>query len=64
MIKQRLYTVATVLIVAGIAMLCQPFFFVVHASAFPVLLIGVVLFMILDHLPEFNGNNREDERHR
>ncbi len=48
----RLYTVATVLIVAGIAMLCQPFFALVHVWAFPVLLAGVILFLILDHLPE------------
>ncbi len=48
----RLYNVATVLIIAGIAMLCQPFLAVVHVWAFPVLLVGVVLFLVLDHLPE------------
>jgi hypothetical protein len=51
MLLNRLYTSATVLILAGIAMLCQPFFFFLHTCAFPVLLAGVVLFMILDHLP-------------
>lgn len=61
MIKERLYTLATVLIVVGIIMLCQPFVFVVHTSAFPVLLIGVALFMILDHLPDVTGGNHSDD---
>ena len=56
MLLNRLYTLATVLILAGIAMLCQPFFFFLHTCAFPVLLAGVVLFMVLDHLPNFNGD--------
>ncbi|MGA2129593.1 MAG: hypothetical protein ABSG76_25965 [Xanthobacteraceae bacterium] len=56
MIADRLYVIATVLIVAGIAMLCQPFLFVIHVCALPVLLIGVVLFLVLDHLPESAGD--------
>jgi hypothetical protein len=51
MLQNRLYTLATLLILAGIAMLCQPFFFFLHTFAFPVLLAGVALFMVLDHLP-------------
>ena len=56
MLLNRLYTVATVLILAGIAMLCQPFFFFLHTCAFPVLLAGVVLFMVLDHLPNLHSD--------
>jgi hypothetical protein len=59
MIKQRLYFFATILIVVGIIMLCQPFLFAIHASAFPVLLIGVALFMILDHLPDVTNRNQD-----
>jgi hypothetical protein len=55
----RLYTSATVLILSGIAMLCQPFLFLLHIWAFPVLLAGVVLFLILDHLPNFKSD-RDD----
>jgi hypothetical protein len=48
----RFYAAATVLIVTGIMMLCQPVSATVHVWAFPVLLAGVVLFLVLDHLPE------------
>jgi hypothetical protein len=59
MIKQRLYFFATILIVVGIIMLCQPFLFAIHVSAFPVLLIGVALFMILDHLPDVTSRSED-----
>ncbi len=59
MIKQRLYFFATILIVVGIIMLCQPFVFAIHVSAFPVLLIGVALFMTLDHLPDVTNRNQD-----
>jgi hypothetical protein len=59
MIKQRFYFLATILIVVGIIMLCQPFLFAIHVSAFPVLLIGVALFMVLDHLPDVTNRNQD-----
>jgi C4-dicarboxylate transporter len=59
MIKQRFYFLATILIVVGIIMLCQPFLFAIHVSAFPVLLIGVALFMVLDHLPDETNRNQD-----
>jgi hypothetical protein len=46
------YRVATLMIVAGFLMLCQPMSLVLFTYGFPVLLIGVILFMILDHIPE------------
>ena len=60
MIVNRLYTVATILIIAGLAMVCQPFSLTVHIYALPVLLVGVVLFMVLDHLPDFGRNGQQD----
>jgi hypothetical protein len=39
------------LILIGFAMLCQPFTVALYAWGFPVLLLGVVLFVIADHLP-------------
>ena len=46
------YRLATTLILAGFAMLCQPFTHALFVLGFPVLLAGVVLFMVLDHLPD------------
>jgi len=50
----RFYATATVLIITGIVMLCQPISASVHVWGFPVLLagVGLFLFLVLDHLPE------------
>lgn len=48
----RLYRLASALILIGFAMLCQPFTHDVFVYGFPVLLVGVLLFMVLDHIPE------------
>ena len=47
----RLHRLATALILIGFAMLCQPFTVALYAWGFPVLLLGVLLFVIADHLP-------------
>lgn len=47
-----LYRIASGLIILGFLMLCQPFTHDLFVIGFPVLLIGVILFMILDHIPE------------
>ncbi len=47
-----LYRIASGLIIPGYLMLCQPFTHDLFVIGFPVLLIGVILFMILDHIPE------------
>jgi fatty acid desaturase len=57
----RFYAVATALIIAGVVMLCQPFLWLVHVWAFPVFLVGFVLFMILDHLPSFEDRRNTNE---
>lgn len=55
MIVSGTYKFATGMIAAGVVMLCQPFSLTVYTYAVPVFLVGVVLFVILDHLPNFNG---------
>jgi hypothetical protein len=54
------YRFATTLILLGFAMLCQPFARAVFAFGFPVLFVGVVLFMILDHVPDTEPLQEED----
>jgi hypothetical protein len=50
--KKWFYRLATVLILGGFAMLCQPFTHALFVLGFPTLLAGVILFMILDHVPD------------
>jgi hypothetical protein len=61
MMISRLYAVATALIILGIVMLCQPFLLLIHVWAFPVFLVGFILFMILDHLPSFEDRGKGAE---
>ncbi|MBN9071191.1 MAG: hypothetical protein J0H34_06200 [Rhizobiales bacterium] len=56
--KNWAYRVASILILAGFAMLCQPFTHALFVLGFPVLLAGVVIFMVLDHIPD--GRIKED----
>jgi len=53
------YRYASALIIAGFAMLCQPFSHEIFVYGFPVLLAGVVLFLFMDHLP--GGTVQEEE---
>jgi len=55
-----LYRIASGLILIGFAMLCQPFTHDIFVFGFPVLLAGVILFMILDHVPDERPENREE----
>ncbi|MFO1349805.1 MAG: hypothetical protein U1F68_03640 [Gammaproteobacteria bacterium] len=50
-LKPWLYRGATLAIFGGFLMLIQPLSFAVFTHGFPVLLAGVIAFMILDHLP-------------
>ena len=52
---------ATAFIILGIVMLCQPFLLRIHVFAFPVFLVGFILFMILDHLPSFEDRKNSAE---
>ena len=54
------YRLASGLIIAGFFMLCQPFTKVLFEWGFPVLLSGVILFLILDHIPATNPNMEDD----
>ena len=46
------YRMASLLIFSGVILLCQPFDVAYYSYGFPVLLSGVILFIILDHLPQ------------
>ena len=46
------YRLATLLIFAGIVLLCQPLDVTYYSYGFPVLLCGVVIFIVLDHIPQ------------
>lgn len=50
--KKWFYRLATALILGGFAMLCQPFTHALFVLGLPILLAGVILFMILDHVPD------------
>lgn len=51
-ILKNAYRLATALIAGGFLMLCQPMSQALFSAGFPILLVGVVLFLILDHIPE------------
>ena len=46
------YRFASALILGGFAMLCQPFTHDLFVLGFPVLLAGVILFMVRDQVPD------------
>ena len=46
------YRIATILIAGGFVMLCQPMSQTLFTLGFPILMIGVVLFLVLEHVPE------------
>ena len=52
--KRRLYQLATLLILGGCLMLCQPFSVVFYSYGFPVVLLGTLSFIIIDHLPDWS----------
>ncbi len=60
--KKWFYRLASTLILGGFAMLCQPFTHDIFVLGFPVLLAGVALFMILDHVPDGKPKTEEDDR--
>ena len=57
--KNWAYRIASGLIRIGFAMLCQPFTHALFVLGFPVLLVGVLLFMVLDHVPD--GKLKEED---
>ena len=50
MTRQAWYRIATAAILLGGVLMCQPFSELLYSSGFPVILAGVVLFIVLDHL--------------
>jgi hypothetical protein len=60
--KNWFYRLASALILGGFAMLCQPFTHDLFVIGFPVLLAGVALFVILDHVPDARPAEEEENR--
>lgn len=54
------YRIASGLIITGFFMLCQPFARFLYEWGFPVLLAGVIMFMVLDHLPSTRQLEEDD----
>ncbi|HEX2529706.1 MAG TPA: hypothetical protein VHL31_25885 [Geminicoccus sp.] len=48
--RQTWYGIATTAILLGVVLMCQPFSELLYSSGFPVILAGVILFIVLDHL--------------
>jgi hypothetical protein len=53
--SERAYAVASGLILLGVAMMCQPFTVALYSIGFPVILAGIVIFIVLDHRPDRAG---------
>ena len=49
MSRNRWYQLATALILLGVVLMCQPFTKLLYSAGFPVILLGVILFIVLDH---------------
>lgn len=60
----RLYLGATGLILIGFALLCQPFSLLLYSAGFPVLVAGVVMHIVLDHVPARPPADPDDETGR
>ena len=55
MTSERAYAIASGLILLGVAMMCQPFTVALYSIGFPVILAGIVAFIVLDHRPARAG---------
>ena len=55
----RLYVLANALILGGFAMLCQPLSVILYGAGFPVLVAGVVLHVVLDHVPKRRAGEKD-----
>jgi len=47
----RIFTLVSSLIFVGVAMLIQPFAFDLYTFGFPLMLVGIAGFILLDHIP-------------
>lgn len=48
---RRAYAACTAIILLGFAMLIQPFSMAVFSLGLPVMLVGILVHIVLDHLP-------------
>lgn len=59
--RPGLYLICTAIILFGFAMLIQPLSMTLFSWGLPVMLVGIVLHMILDHLKEKSASVNLDE---
>ena len=50
-IISRLYLLTTITIIVGVILMCQPFTVSLYEWGFPIILAGVVMHIVLDHVP-------------
>ncbi len=50
-LHRRLFTLLSAVIFLAVAMMIQPFAFDLFTYGFPLLLVGIVGFILLDHVP-------------
>jgi hypothetical protein len=55
MTSERAYAVASGLVLLGVAMMCQPFTVTLYSVGFPVILAGILAFIVLDHRSDQAG---------
>lgn len=61
MSRASLYRICTALILIGFLMLIQPVYKLLFTMGVPVILIGVVIHAILDHMKEWRVEPRAEE---
>ncbi|MEQ8652942.1 MAG: hypothetical protein RIC87_10800 [Kiloniellales bacterium] len=57
----RLFTLLSTVIFLGVALMIQPFAFDLFTYGFPLLLVGIVGFIVLDHVPTRAAGEESDD---
>ncbi len=57
----RLFSLLSATIFLGVALLIQPFAFDLFTYGFPLLLIGIIGFIVLDHVPTRAAEGEESD---
>ncbi len=62
--RDRFHAAATILILVGFAMLCQPVSATLFSIGFPVLIGGVLIHVVADHMPRAAAEQGVSEKGR
>lgn len=60
-LHSRLFALLSAVIFLGVALLIQPFAFDLFTYGFPLLLVGIIGFIVLDHLPTRAAEGEESD---